>query len=77
MTVVASRPETAAAPIPVEPSAVLVAPCDGYAAGTTGTVIGHHQGCAVFVPDRPNDVARWAQPRTSLLVPESFVATID
>jgi hypothetical protein len=54
----------------------VVAGCDGYAAGTTGTVVGHHQGCVVFVPVGPEDVARRAQPRTSLIAPESFVATI-
>ncbi len=54
-------------------SVFLVAGCDGYAAGTTGTVIGTHEGCAVFVPDRPERVARWAVPRTRLIVPRSFV----
>jgi hypothetical protein len=63
--------------ISVQPSSVLVAACDGYASGTTGTVIGTHQGCTVFVPDRPDTVARWAQPRPNLIVPPSFVATID
>ena len=44
---------------------------------TTGTVTGRHQGCLVFVPDRHAAVARWARPRRTLLVPPSFLATID
>lgn len=61
----------------VEPSAVLVKSCEGYAKGTTGTVTGRRQGCVVFVPDRSCSVARWARPRATLLVPPSFVATIS
>ena len=61
----------------VEPSAVLVMSCEGYAKGTTGTVAGRRQGCLVFVPDEPCAVARWAHPRRSLLVPPSFVAAIE
>ena len=64
------------APIEVEPSAVLVMACDGYAKGTTGTVTGHRQGCLVFVPHDSGAVARWATPRRSLLVPPSFVAAV-
>ena len=78
MLAVAELPSVrpAAAPIAVEPSAVLVKGCDGYAAGTTGTVTGERQGCLVFVPDDSAACARWATPRRSLLVPPSFVAAI-
>lgn len=55
-------------------SAVLTGGCDGYPAGTAGAIAGHRQGCAVFVPDHPEQVARWARPRTSLLVPHTLVA---
>jgi hypothetical protein len=60
-------------PVPATP-AVLRAACDGYAAGATGVIAGIHQGCLVFTPDKPEAVARWAQPRTSLIVPAGFVA---
>jgi hypothetical protein len=69
------------APLPVRSlphprvgSAVLTGGCDGYAAGTTGTVQGFRQGCAVFVPDHPERVARWARRRTSVLVPPGLLA---
>ena len=57
-------------------AAVLTGGCDGYRAGTTGQVQGRRQGCFVFAPDAPEDVARWARPRTSVLVPPGFVATV-
>jgi hypothetical protein len=57
-------------------AAILTAGCDGYRAGTTGRVHGHRQGCLEFAPDAPDEVARWARPRTSLLVPPGFVATV-
>ena len=76
MAVVAALPSVRPAPVSVEPSAVLVKACDGYAPGTTGTVEGERQGCLVFVPDDGAAVARWATPRRSLLVPPSFVAAI-
>jgi hypothetical protein len=57
-------------------TAVLASGCDGYPAGTTGRVSGHRQGCVVFTPDRPETVARWARPRTSMLVPPKFVVTL-
>ena len=60
-------------PVPATP-AILRAACDGYAAGATGVIAGTHQGCIVFTPDDPAAVARWAQPRSSLLVPPPFVA---
>ena len=61
-------------PAPRAGSAVLTSGCDGYLAGTTGTVRGFHQGCAIFVPDHPERVARWARPRTTVLVPPSLLA---
>ena len=73
---VAELPVTRPAALRVEPSAVLVMACDGYAKGTTGQVTGDRQGCLVFVPDDPAAVARWATPRRALLVPPSFVAAI-
>ena len=76
MAVLTELPSVRPAPIAVEPSAVLVKGCDGYAPGTTGTVEGRRQGCLVFVPDESAAVARWAAPRTKLLVPPSFVAAI-
>jgi hypothetical protein len=54
--------------------AVLTSPCEGYAAGTTGRVAGEHQGCLVFAPDEPAAVARWARPRSSLVVPAPLIA---
>jgi hypothetical protein len=68
-----------APPAPLAParvSAVLTAGCDGYRAGTTGAILGTHQGCLVFAPDAPERVARWAHPRRALLVPPSFVVTV-
>lgn len=55
-------------------TAALTSGCDGYAAGSTGTVTGFKQGCMIFVPDCPENVARWARRRTSLLVPVGFLA---
>jgi hypothetical protein len=72
-----------AAPVPAppvpsaDPAAVLVRGCDGYPAGTTGRVTGRHQGCLVFTPDVAQGVARWARPRSSLLVPPSLVLALD
>lgn len=60
--------------IQIEPAAVLSHACDGYAKGTTGTVSGERQGCLVFTPDHPAVIARWATPRTTVLVPPSFVS---
>jgi hypothetical protein len=57
-------------------AAVLTGGCDGYAAGTTGEVVGTRDGCVVFAPDAPETVARWARPRTSLLVPPAFIVTV-
>jgi hypothetical protein len=57
-------------------TAILTSSCDGYAAGTTGAVVGARDGCVVFAPDAPEQVARWARPRPALLVPPSFVATV-
>ena len=54
-------------------AAVLVGGCDGYPAGTTGEVLGERDGCFVFAPDRPAEVARWAVPRSALLVPHALV----
>jgi hypothetical protein len=54
-------------------AAVLVGGCDGYPAGTTGEVVGDRDGCFVFAPDRPAEVARWAVPRSALLVPHALV----
>lgn len=58
-------------------TAVLTFPCDGYARGTQGKIVGEHQGCVVFVPDDPSAVARWAHPRRELVVPASFVSAIS
>jgi hypothetical protein len=58
-------------------TAVLTGGCDGYAAGTTGRITGRRQGCLVFVPDAPEQVARWSRPRAELLVPPSFAVTLD
>lgn len=55
--------------------AVLTGGCDGYPAGTTGTISGGRDGCLVFAPDRPEAVARWAQPRRELLVPPALVVS--
>ena len=76
MAVLTELPSVRPAPVAIEPSAVLVKGCDGYAPGTVGTVEGRRQGCVVFVPDESAPVARWATPRRSLLVPPSFVAAI-
>ena len=57
-------------------TAILTSACDGYRAGTTGSVVGEHDGCVVFAPDAPEEVARWATPRPALLVPPAFVATV-
>jgi hypothetical protein len=57
-------------------AAVLVGACDGYARGTAGRITGRHQGCLVFTPDAPEQVASWARPRRRLLVPPGFVAAL-
>ena len=64
------------APLAERVAAVLTAGCDGYPAGTTGEVLGHRQGCVEFAPDAHARVARWARPRTRMLVPLSFVLTL-
>ncbi|MEA2295678.1 MAG: hypothetical protein QOE86_3317 [Solirubrobacteraceae bacterium] len=56
--------------------AVLTSGVDGYPAGTHGHVAGRRQGCLVFIPDAPVRVARWARPRTSLLVPPALVIAL-
>ena len=57
-------------------TAVLTSGCEGYKAGTTGAVLGARDGCVVFAPDAPEQVALWATPRPAVLVPPSFVATV-
>jgi hypothetical protein len=78
MATLTLRPAPAAPSIlrPQRRTAVLTAGCDGYRAGTTGEVLGIHDGCIVFAPDAPEQVARWARPRTTLLVPPSFVVSV-
>jgi hypothetical protein len=70
-------PALAPAPAPADtrraPAAVLTGGCDGYRPGTTGVVLGTHEGCLVFAPDRPDVVARWARARPTLLVPPALV----
>jgi hypothetical protein len=56
-------------------AAVLTGGCDGYPAGTTGAVAGERDGCLVFRPDEPWRVARWATPRSELVVPPGLVLT--
>ena len=73
---VAELPRIHPVAIEIEPSAVLVMACDGYPKGTTGAVVGIRQGCVEFAPHDPAAVARWATPRRSLLVPQSFVAAL-
>jgi hypothetical protein len=65
-----------AAPAVSRSTAVLTAGVDGYAAGTHGRVAGTRQGCLVFIPERPERVARWARPRTALLVPPALVVAL-
>jgi len=74
MPALASAP--ASAPARTRVAAVLVGGCDGYPAGTTGEVLGARDGCVIFAPDRPEDVARWATARRSLLVPPSLVLVV-
>ena len=77
-TLITSAPAVpAAAPQTRRHTAVLTAGCDGYAAGTTGVVLGHREGCVVFAPDRPAEVARWATPRSEVLVPAQMVLTLS
>ncbi len=76
MRSVISSPHAAPA-ASVRRAAVLLGGCDGYAAGTTGIVHGHRDGCAVFSPDHPEAVARWATPRKALLVPAPLVLVTD
>jgi hypothetical protein len=71
-----AAPEASPFASPGRVAAVLTGGCDGYAAGTTGAVIGARDGCLVFAPDAPERVARWAHPRPALLVPRSFVVTV-
>ena len=76
-TLTPPRAALGAPPIrPARRAAVLTAGCDGYAAGATGAILGTHDGCLIFAPDKPDAVARWARPRTTLLVPPSFVLTV-
>ena len=66
-----------AAPLPASTAtAVLTSGVDGYPAGTHGRVAGSRQGCLVFIPEAPARVARWARPRTSLLVPPALVVVL-
>jgi hypothetical protein len=65
-----------AAPAVSRSTAVLTSGVDGYPKGTHGRVAGARQGCVVFIPERPASVARWARPRTSLLVPQALVVAL-
>jgi hypothetical protein len=76
MATLESTPAEAPSALAASAAAILTGGCDGYRAGTPGRVAGRHQGCLVFAPDSPGDVARWARPRTKLLVPPAFVATV-
>ena len=67
----------APAPVRTRVAAVLVGGCDGYAAGTTGEVLGERDGCIVFAPDSPEHVARWAHPVPTVLVPPALVVVAD
>lgn len=64
------------APPAAKATAVLTSGVDGYRAGTHGRVVGRRQGCLVFIPETPELVARWARPRTSLLVPPALVVAL-
>jgi hypothetical protein len=75
-TIAIETPAPASLPRPRRRVAVLTSGCDGYRAGTAGEVIGERDGCIVFAPDRPEDVARWARPRTSLLVPPALILSV-
>ena len=74
-------PALAAPPAPAPTrhrvAAVLVGGCDGYPAGTTGEVLGHHDGCVLFAPDSPEHVARWSHAVPSVLVPPALVVVAD
>jgi hypothetical protein len=61
---------------PAHAAAILTRDCEGYPAGTTGLIAGSRQGCLVFAPDASSRVARWARPRTTLLVPVALIASI-
>jgi hypothetical protein len=76
-TMIVATPLPAPTMLSADPAAVLTRGCDGYPAGTTGRLTGRHQGCLVFTPDAPQDVARWARPRSSLLVPPALVIALD
>ena len=67
---------TEAAPAATRGTAVLTGGVDGYPAGTHGRVTGTRQGCLVFIPETQARVARWARPRTSLLVPPALVVAL-
>ena len=58
-------------------TAVLVSGCDGYPAGTTGTVLDERGGCLVFAPHHPERVASWARPVHELLVPPALLVVAD
>lgn len=73
----AERTPPRTARTPVSASAVLASACEGYAAGTHGTVTGRRDGCVVFHPRDPSAVARWANARESLLVPMALVVLAD
>lgn len=73
MPAITAAPTALAPARPTRAAAVLTGGCDGYPAGTTGEVVGARDGCFVFAPDRPAEVARWAVPRSALLVPHALV----
>jgi hypothetical protein len=73
MPAITAMPVPAALARSARAAAVLVGGCDGYPAGTTGEALGAREGCVVFAPHRPAEVARWAAPRSTLLVPHALV----
>ena len=75
-TLTIETPQPVVAPATLTATAVLTSGVDGYPAGTHGRVVGRRQGCLVFVPEGPARVARWARPRTSLLVPSALVVAL-
>jgi hypothetical protein len=75
-TLMTPAPAPEAATVTLLPAAVLTGGVDGYPAGSTGWVAGRRQGCVVFVPDAPEVVARWARPRTTLLVPPAMLVEL-
>jgi hypothetical protein len=75
VTSIAAPGRDLSARAPRRGTAVLAGGCDGYPAGTTGAVVGVRDGCLVFRPDEPWRVARWATPRSELVVPPALVLT--